>query len=147
MEKQSIKEQIIGTWEFVSWVYTNEKNETVHYFEEGSEGVLMYDSGGNMNAQIMRPGRKKFASDAIAGGTELETKAAFDSYLAYFGKYHESEPGKIVHKVEGALFPNWLGNEEVRYGQIEKDKLIIKTPPIRTPLGEIVFTVTWRKRQ
>ncbi|PTB95295.1 hypothetical protein C9994_11450 [Marivirga lumbricoides] len=146
MKMQSIKEQIIGTWKFVSWVYTNEKNETVHYFEEGSEGVLMYDEAGNMNAQIMRPGRITFKSGAIAGGTKEETKEAFDSYLAYFGKYYETEPGKIIHKVEGALFPNWLGNEQIRYGEIVDDKLIIKTQPISAPYGEIVFTVTWKRK-
>lgn len=146
MEKQSLKNQIVGTWKFVSWVYKNENNETVHYFENDSEGVLMYDADGNMNAQIMRPGRGKFRSDSISGGTEAETKAAFDSYLAYFGKYYESEPGKLVHTVQGALFPNWLSNEEVRYGEIIGDKLIITTPPISTPQGDIVFTITWKKK-
>ncbi len=144
-QMQSIKSQIVGTWKFVSWVYQDENNKTIHYFDTEAIGVLMYDENGNMNAQIMKSGRKGFISDAISGGTPDESKNAFDSYLAYFGTYYEASPGKVVHKVNGALFPNWLGNEEIRYGAIVEDKLIITTPPISTPQGNIVFTITWQK--
>jgi Lipocalin-like domain len=143
--KEFIKDKIIGTWKLVSWTFKNEQGETIHYLGEGATGILMYDSHGNMNAQLMKGERHHFASDAINGGSKEETYNAFNSYLAYWGKYYEDEPGAVVHIVEGSLFPNWLGNKEVRYGEIHGDKLILHTPPIPTGSTEIVFYITWKR--
>lgn len=143
--QESIKDKIIGTWKLVSWVYENEKGETVHYLGEGATGILMYDKHGYMNAQLMKADRVPFASDSISAGTPEETHGAFHSYLAYFGTYYEDEPGAMVHIVEGSLFPNWLGHKEVRYGKIEGDRLVLNTPPIPAQGREIVFYITWER--
>jgi hypothetical protein len=140
-----LKDQIVGTWKLVSWTFENEKGETVHYLGENSTGILMYDEHGYMNAQLMKGNRSSFASDSINGGTPQEALGAFNSYLAYFGKYYEENPGEMVHIVEGSLFPNWVGNKEVRYGKIEGDKLILSTPPIPSGGAEIVFYITWQR--
>ena len=142
-----IKNEIIGTWKLVSWVYKNEKGEEVHYFGKNSTGLLMYDDNGYMNAQLMKEKRPAFASDSINGGTPEETYGAFHTYLAYFGKYYEQNPGEMVHIVEGSLFPNWVGHREVRYGRIEGDQLILSTPPIYAQGTEIVFYITWKRVQ
>ena len=105
----------------------------------------MYDAFGNMNAQLMRANRAPFASDDINGGTPAETKAAFDSYIAYFGTYEEQTPGEIVHTVQGTLFPNWLGHREIRYATLEGDQLTLSTPPVPAQGEEIVFYITWRR--
>ena len=142
---KSIKEEIIGTWKLVSWVYENEKSEIIHYLGEGATGILMYDKNGYMNAQILKANRSPFASDSISGGTPNEAHGAFHSYLAYFGKYYEDKPGEVVHIVEGSLFPNWMGNKEVRYGRIEGNVLILHTPPIPAQGREIIFYITWKR--
>jgi hypothetical protein len=143
--KQSIGENIVGTWKLVSWVYENDRHETVHYFGENATGILMYNQEGYMNAQLMKSGRKPFTTDSISGGTPGETFDAFNSYLAYFGKYYEEKPGEIVHIVEGSLFPNWVGKKEVRYGSIENDRLILSTPPIQAGEKKIIFYITWQR--
>jgi hypothetical protein len=140
-----LKQEIIGTWKLVSWVYKNENGEEVDYFGKNSTGILTYDKPGYMNAQLMKGDRSRFTSDSINGGTPDETYGAFHSYLAYFGKYYEEKPGEMVHIVEGSLFPNWIGNKEVRYGRIEGDKLILSTPPIHAQGAEIVFYITWKR--
>lgn len=143
--KESLKEKIIGTWKLVSWTYENEHGETVHYLGKDATGILMYDRNGYMNAQLMRASRPKFASGSISGSTPEEAHAAFNSYLAYFGKYYEAEPGEIVHVVEGSLFPNWLGNNESRFGELHGNRLILHTPPIPAAGREIVFYITWER--
>jgi hypothetical protein len=142
---RSLKQEIVGTWKLVSWTYKNEKGEEVDYFGKDSTGILTYDEHGYMNAQLMKSGRSQFSSDSINGGTPDEALAAFNSYLAYFGKYYEQSPGEMVHIVEGSLFPNWIGNKEVRYGKIEGNKLILSTPPIHAQGSEIVFYITWKR--
>lgn len=143
--KESIAEKIIGTWKLVSWVYNNEKGETVHYFGENAGGILMYDKSGYMNAQLTRGDRKRFVSDSIGDGSVQEIDQAYKSYAAYYGKYYERTPGEIVHEVEGSLFPNWVGHDEIRYGKIVDNLLILSTPPIKTGNGEVVFHVTWER--
>jgi hypothetical protein len=142
---QSLKEQIVGTWKLVSWVFENEHGETVHYLGPNASGILMYDTSGYMNAQLMKADRALFASPSINGSTPEEAHRAFNSYLAYFGRYYEDKPGEVVHIVEGSLFPNWMGHKEVRYGRIEGDLLILSTPPIAAYGRDIVFYITWRR--
>ncbi len=140
-----IKDKIIGTWKLVSWQYEGENGEIIDYLGEKPVGVLMYDENGLMNAQLMRSSRPNFAQEAISGGTLEEMGQAFGSYLAYFGSYIEKEPGAIVHTVIGSLFPNWIGHQETRYGQIEGDNLILSTPPIPALGRDIVFYIRWQR--
>jgi len=142
---QPLKEQIIGTWKLVSWVFENENGETIHYLGADASGILMYDKNGYMNAQLMKGNRKPFESSSINGSTPEEAHQAFNSYLAYFGRYYEENPGEVVHIVEGSLFPNWMGNKEIRYGRIDGDLLILHTPPIPAHGREIVFYITWKR--
>jgi hypothetical protein len=138
-----IKEKIIGTWKLVSWTYKNGKGEIIHYFGKDATGILMYDKRGYMNAQLMKAERNLFASASISAGTAPESHEAFHSYLAYYGRYYELNPGEIVHEVEGSLFPNWVGNKQIRYGKVQGDLLILNTPPVPALGTDIVFTVTW----
>ena len=143
--KAYIRDQLIGTWQLLSWQYTNMQGEIVDYFGEHPSGILMYDLHGNMNAQLTRAGRQSFQSPAINGGTAEETFAAFHSYIAYFGTYSEQVPGEVVHHVKGSLFPNWVSRNELRYATIEEDVLTLNTPPVPVSGGTIVFTLRWKK--
>lgn len=140
-----IGKKIIGTWKLVSWIYKGRQGEDIHYFGEHATGILMYDIAGYMNAQLMKADRTPFSSTALDGSTQQEAFSAFNSYIAYYGKYHEERPGEITHMVEGSLFPNWMGNKQVRYGRIEDDHLILHTPPMRVAGNDIVFYITWKR--
>ncbi|MTI22240.1 lipocalin-like domain-containing protein [Fulvivirga sp. RKSG066] len=140
-----ITEEIIGTWELVSWTYNGPNGEVVDYFGTSPTGVLMYTESGYMSVHIAKENRKKFKKDGMYDGTSDEIVDAFKTYFAYFGTYEEEEPGTFVHTVLGGTFPNWLGNTERRFGRIEGDRLILSTPPIETGDQEIIFNVEWRK--
>jgi hypothetical protein len=140
-----IKERIVGTWKLVPWTFKDAQGKDIHYFSEHAAGILMYDSHGYMNAQLTKAERPAFSSAALDGATLPEAHAAFSSYIAYYGRYYEESPGIIIHVVEGSLFPNWIGNRQVRYGQIAHDCLILHTPPIPMEGRDIVFYITWTK--
>jgi len=143
--KESIKDKIIGTWKLVSWKYNGENDTPIDFFGENTGGILMYDKSGYMNAQLNKQKRANFKSESLTEGTSEEITEAYLSYAAYYGKYYEKSPGEIVHVVEGSLFPNWVGHEEIRYGKIEGEYLILSTPPIQAKAKKIVFTVTWKR--
>ncbi len=140
-----IGEKIIGTWKLVSWKYKNEKGEKHHFFGKQPKGILMYDVHGYMNAQLMRKGRKSFASRALTSGSMNEKSDAFLSYFAYYGRYEETGPGQIVHIVEGSLMPNWVKDKQIRYVKIEKDILSITTPPILSGDANIIHRIKWKR--
>ncbi|WP_143306476.1 lipocalin-like domain-containing protein [Chitinophaga vietnamensis] len=143
--QEFIKEKIIGAWQLLSWTYNNDKGETIHYFGENVMGIIIYDRSGYMNAQIMKASRPLFSTSSLNAGTPEETFSAFSGYLAYYGRYVENKPGELVHIIEGSLFPNWIGNGQVRYVSIEDDRLTIRTPPILSKDGEVVFHLAWRR--
>ena len=94
-------------------------------------GQLTYDGDGRMAVQFGRRGRAPFASAEMRGGTAEEMKAAFHGYVAYFGTYTVDEAaGTVTHAVEGSLFPNWEGQEQVRRYRLEGNRLTLTTPPV-----------------
>ncbi len=144
--KEHLKEKLVGAWKLVSWKYVDANNEDVDFFGENPEGILTYDASGYMSAHLMNPSRTtNFNSNSLTAGTSEEVENAFFNYLAYWGRYYEKTPGEIVHQVEGSLFPNWMGQDQIRYGKLEGEYLMLSTPPIPALGDEVVFNLTWKK--
>lgn len=142
---EPLKNRIVGAWRLLSWVYQNEGGDTLDYFGTNPTGILMYDTAGNMNAQLMQGERPLFHTQAMRDGSDRERIDAFQTYVAYYGKYYEQTPGEIVHVVEGSLFPNWIGSKQVRYGSLAEDKLTLRTPLMLTGSGSLSFTLVWQR--
>jgi hypothetical protein len=52
----------------------------------------------------------------------------------------------LTTQVEGSMFPNWVGGQQVRYYELSDKQLILKTTPIA--FGEEVFIgVLTRERE
>jgi hypothetical protein len=81
--------RFIGTWRLVSATTT---------------GIMIYDSLGNMAAQVMpNRVRRKYAA---AEPTPEEAKDAITGYLAYFGTYSVDEQARTVtHHRKGNINP------------------------------------------
>ena len=89
-------------------------------------GLLMYDAAGRMSVQIMPRDRPKFASDTRLQGTDDEIKTAFAGYIAYFGPYEVNEAeGVVIHHLEGSIFPNEVGRDNIRYYEFSGDRLTL----------------------
>ncbi|MET4141969.1 lipocalin-like domain-containing protein [Pedobacter sp. UYP1] len=144
MMKEFIKSQLIGTWVLISAAYENENGESIFILGKEVNGILMYDKNGYMNAQLSSKDRKLFIAEGYNEGTTLETYHAFQEYIAYFGRYEEIEPGKIVHTVLGSLFPNWIGSKQIRFAKINGDLLELTTTPVSSVNGKIVVKLKWK---
>ncbi len=134
----------VGTWKLISAIAQRIDEDSVHFFGENPYGRLMYDNNGNMSVFIMRTGRSKFASDDRMGGSAEEIKEAFEGTSIYCGTYEINEDkGTVTHHVEGDVFPNWEGTDQVRFLELSGNQLTLSTPPIMAWGKEWNFRLIW----
>lgn len=136
-----------GVWRLVSAEY-RATDGTVVDSPWGAEpqGILIYDSYGNMSAQLGRRDRARFAGQDQLRGTPQEIKSAFESYNAYWGRYEVDEHARTVtHHVEQAMFPNWTGSKQLRYYKLEANRLILTTPSIRRGGQDVIGVLVWER--
>lgn len=143
--KKSVMPEILGSWKLISLYHENSENEKSHLYGENPIGILTYDPSGYMNAQFGSSKRANFQDESLSGGTNEEITSAYKTYVAYFGRFEEAENGKIVHTVEGSLFPNWQGHKEVRFAEIEGDILTISIPPTLVNGKELTLKAVWQR--
>ena len=101
-----------GTWRLVS---------------DTTTGIMIYDSLGNMAAQVMpnRVRRKYAASEP----TPEEAKDALTGYLAYFGTYSVDEHTRTVtHHRKGSINPGQVGDNVVRAYVFESNDRLVLIP-------------------
>ena len=134
----------VGTWKLISAIAQRPDEDSIHFFGENPYGRLMYDNNGNMSVFIMRTGRSKFASDDRMGGSAEEIKEAFEGTSIYCGTYEINEDkGTVTHYVEGDVFPNLEGTEQLRYFKHSGNQLTLNTPPILAMGKEWIFSLIW----
>jgi len=126
------KDPFVGTWKLVSY-----EVGASHPMGRVAVGLLTYDANGRMSMQVMRSDRPKFrASGGKEGGYEAgtaeEVMSAYRGYIAYFGSYDVNEKGGVVtHHIEGSLFPNWVGRDQIEFFKISGNRLTFGLDPIR----------------
>ena len=129
---RAAKERFVGVWKLVSY-----EVGASHPMGRGAVGLLIYGADGHMSLQIMRPDRPNFRSDGSKeGGYEVgnaqETQSAFRGYIAYFGTYEvEGKERFVTHHIEGSLFPNWIGRDQIEFFELSDDQLTWGLDPIR----------------
>jgi Lipocalin-like domain len=140
-------DKFVGVWRLLSIEYRTDDGAVVESpYGADPEGTIMYDSLGNMAAQIGKKDRTRFTSADRMAGSDEEKKAAFESYIAYFGRYRVDERERTVtHEVQQALFPNWTGSKQVRYYTFADRKLTLRTPPFQYLGKSVIAVLLWDK--
>ena len=102
-------------------------SEWTHPYGPNPNGYFFYDESGYLAIQIMRtPPLPAFASGNSDKATFAELKAAFNGYIALFGRYTVDEAKHVVvQHMEGCLLPGYVGADMVRPIEFTKDRLII----------------------
>jgi Lipocalin-like domain len=116
---------LAGTWRLQHWeiTYGDGRASTLPYGRE-PEGFLLYTADGFMSGTIARAHRPPLSSESVRQAPEAERLAAFESFFQYAGPY-ELRRGtgptgvQVVHRVQMALNPNFVGSEQVRDVHLE----------------------------
>jgi hypothetical protein len=133
--------ELIGNWGLLSYVAEAPDGTSGKPYGE-AVGRLSYDANGHMAGQVMRPGR----APVIHGESGLaDVRAAYAGYIAYFGTYEVNEArDTVVHHVQGALNPTWVGGTQVRKMRFDGDLLVLSTDVPKAG-AMIRHTLTWKR--
>ncbi len=137
---------LVGTWRLVSFESRTASGEIHRPLGSAPVGQLVYDASGHMSVQLMDPNRRPFESGDFTRGSDAELRAAVGGYVAYYGTYSlDPLRGVVTHHVLGALFPNWVGRDQVRCIRIEGYRLTLTTPPMRVGGENATTVLVWER--
>jgi hypothetical protein len=109
---QSATKQIVGTYRLAM------------YSQHGDEptGRISYDAAGRMWAMIFPPGREPVTQQSTAE----EVRTTMRGVIAYYGTYTVDEAtGRVIHHVEAASNPAWIGEDFIRWYRFQDGDLWI----------------------
>ena len=136
----TLRERLLGSWRAVAWEWYDEHG-AVESPIANPVGLLMYDDAGTVSVQLMQPGQQPFGDDDFRRASDGEKISAWNGYFCYFGTYSvDAETATVTHRVDGSLFPNIVGTDQVRRCQISGDLL---TMTAEAAWGRVVLT--WEK--
>ena len=109
---QSVQDRFVG-------VFT-----LAEYAAHGDEptGRISYDASGRMWAMLLPPGREPLTN----ASTAEEYRATMRGVVAYYGTYDIDEStGRVIHHVEAASNPDWIGDDFIRWYRFDGPDLLI----------------------
>lgn len=134
-----MRERLIGTWDLLSYESIEPDGALRRPFGDVA-GRISYDAAGHMNGQVMR--RDRAPVDVRDGGS---LRAAYTGYIAYFGTFDVNAAGDtVVHHVQGALNPGWVGGDQIRTLRFDGDRLILEAAVPKSD-GTARHILTWRR--
>ena len=112
---KSLKEQIVGTWNFVVAEVSAPDGKKSFPFGETPKGILIFTADGRF-AQIHVAGDvPRIASNNRMTGTPEEYAGIMRRSLSVFGTWTVDEDKKTVtYTIVSSSFPNWEGEAQTR---------------------------------
>ncbi|MEA5621831.1 lipocalin-like domain-containing protein [Nostoc sp. UHCC 0251] len=144
MINTKVKNQLVGTWRLLSYEIQDTEGQVSYPYGQDAIGYLVYTHDGFMSATLTNKQRPRFISEDPIGGSLEEKAQATQTYLAYCGRY-EIQDNQVVHHIEASLFPNWIGVDQQRFFEFEKDRLLLKTPPLLVGGKRRVAYLIWER--
>ena len=139
-QQRTLKEQLVGTWAFVSCDSTTATGAKVPLCAAPADGILTLDASGWSTSVITPRGRAKFATPDRAAASADQVKAAALNVTANFGTWSVNEGDKtITRHYVGALTPNNDGLD-VKYSvSLAGDELKLVTTQAAGGRGETTY--------
>lgn len=132
---------ITGTWLLDVWRRYAKDGSVVTPFGAHPKGLLVYTPDGRMAVQMVTADRPSLDTSDALGGTEAERARAYSTCLAYFGRY-ELRGETVIHRLEGSLFPNWAGTDQVRPFRHDGKRLVLE---VKDESGCITNEIAWKR--
>jgi hypothetical protein len=127
------RERLVGVWRLVRIEYSDPRGSTVDpFYQEGSTGLLIYDSSGWMSVRISAPNRTAFEVPGrrVGAGSDDSSldpskRSAFDSYYVYDGRWElDPKTSELTHHVLSSLLPAENGMTYTQKASLEDGHLV-----------------------
>jgi Lipocalin-like domain len=130
--QKSLKEQIVGTWDFVVAEITSADGKKSYPFGETPKGVLIFTPDGRFSQIHVASDVPRIASGNRLTGTAEENAAILHRSLALFGSYTVDEEKKTVtFNIVSSTFPNWQGEAQTRtIDKLTADEFVNTNPNV-----------------
>jgi hypothetical protein len=127
-QQKSLKEQLVGTWAFIS--STGKLADGSPVWGTNPQGILSFDANGRVSTILVRSDLTKYASNNRMQTTPAEDKATVQGAIAYFGTYAVNEADRsYTNHIDGSSYPNWNGTDLKQVVEsITADELKIRNP-------------------
>jgi Lipocalin-like domain len=152
IRSQGVRQQLVGAWRLAAIEYSGPHGETVDpFYQEGSSGIIIYDSSGWMSVQITAQNRRKWEVPAVrvprpVGEEDAALKAeAFDTYYSYYGTWDfDAATSVVTHHVKSSIIPAEAGLDYPQTATLEGVHLIF-TVRSGSPGTETVRKKVWER--
>ena len=135
------QQELIGRWELVRYELRRPGDEPIHPFGEDPAGVLSYAADARMSVLFMRRDRPRLPGDDYLAASAEAKAAAFDGFAGYAGTWAYDEAARVVvHRIEVAWLPNWVGSEQRRNVDLVGDRLTLSSDK-----GWSSSSLVWRR--
>ncbi len=133
----------MGTWRLLSFHIKTLDGKATYPYGRDAVGYYIFSESGYMSVAIMPANRRGFADGDFMGGS-TEEKAAAATYISYSGKY-EIQGDKVIVHPEVSFFPNWIAVDQVRFWELEGDRLTLSTAPILMRGAQQTAHLVWER--
>jgi Lipocalin-like domain len=130
--QKSLKDQIVGAWDFVVAEITSADGKKSYPFGETPRGLLIFTADGHFSQIHIASDVPKIASGNRLTGTAEEYAAINRRSLAVFGTYTVDEDKKTVtFNIVSSTFPNWQGEAQTRtIDKLTADEFVNTNPNV-----------------
>lgn len=139
-----LRDDFIGSWQLIDYVTLLEDGTRIEPLGASPYGIGTYTDAGWMSAHLMRHDRRPLGSprpalDRLPSDLLAETAAG---YIGYAGKFTiDSESRRVIHHVEAAFIPDWVGTDMIREYQFAGGILALRPPAA----GGASSVLRWRR--
>lgn len=142
---EPIRRLLKGTWSLVLVDNILPDGRRTKPYGTEPVGRLMFDTNGRYALQILKAGRKKFASGDKTNGTAEENAELVLGSNSHFGRYSIGPDGKTIEfYVDHAFFPNWEGNTQIRPFTLTATEFRYTVPATTNGTG-VSGEVVWKR--
>ena len=141
---EDISKSLVGTWRVTSYSrLTLETNEWSRPFGENVIGYLQYSPGGHM-VVFLSAGEMPKVSPPYS---DADQAAVYSKIFGAYAGTYSVDGNKVTHHVVASWRPDWIGGDQIRFVELNGDKLTIKTAPLVSSLigKQIVSTLTYER--
>jgi hypothetical protein len=114
-------------------------------FGDRVAGYIQYSAGGHVVVFLSIENLKRPAS--VAAYTDTERAEIHKGIFGAYAGTYSVEANKLTHHIVASWRPDWTGEQQIRYFELNGSKLTIRTAPITSVVTgkPIVATLTFER--